>query len=136
MSQSKLMQAQEKAKSLRSEVKELRGTVEELEQPNPSTLRQFVQIPIINGTAYASNFGYVKLQKVGLMPKRVPVDGIVGVVGQFIFAFAHGPVSSVFRDGFHGMTAGAAGRCGAVQAMETVETERGPAWLKPGQTTK
>lgn len=131
---SKLMRAQEQAGKLRGQVRELRETVDELSEPNPSTLRQFVSVPIIDGTAWAGSFTYVKLQKMGWMPKRFPVDGTAGASLQLLLAFFHGPIASVFRDMAHGMTAGAAGRIGGLQAMETVETEKGPAKLLPGQS--
>lgn len=129
------MRAQEQATKLRGQVRELRDTVEELQEPNPTTLRQFVSVPIIDGTAWLGGFTYVKLQKMGWMPKRFPVDGTAGASLQLLLAFFHGPVAGVFRDVAHGMTAGAAGRIGALQAMEVIDTDKGPAWLKPGQGT-
>lgn len=134
--ESKLMRARENAKNLRAEVRELQGEVSELEEPNPTTLRQFVAIPIINVSAFTGSFTFVKLQKMGWMPKRVPVDGIAGGAVQLITAFFHGPFVSVIRDGAHGVTAGAAGRVGAQAAMETIETKSGPAWVKPQKPVK
>lgn len=127
------MKAKNDASRLRADNRDLRGEIETLEEPNPSTLRQFVSVPLINASGFGGSFLYVQLQKMGMAPSKVAVDGIVGALGQLGLAFAHGPVASVARDVADGVTAGAAGRVGSHAAMETVETEQGPAWLKPGQ---
>jgi hypothetical protein len=132
MAESKLMKAQARAKELRSEVRDLSDELEAA-QNNPSTLRQFVQVPITTFTALGGSYGYVMLQNLGMMPKRVPVDGIAGAVGQLGLAFFHGPVASVLRDIAIGTTAGASGRVGAQMGYESIDTDQGPAWIKPGQ---
>ncbi len=128
MATGKLAKYQKQARSLRTQNRDLR---DEMDVPNPSTLRQLIGVFLRTGVAYGGGRGFIRMQQAGWMPSKIPVDGIVGVAGDIATAFLHDPVSAVFRDIAGGMAEGAAGRMAAIHQYAKGEVDGKAALVLP-----
>jgi hypothetical protein len=130
----KLADQRATAKELRAENTEL---LEQLEMALPqcrSPVGRIASNLLQTMSAYGFGRGYIKLQQIGLMPKRFPVDLLLGTLGQVPLAFSCHPVARIAEDVLKGVTAGAGGREALLAQLVRVEVGGQVVLLLPGGT--
>ena len=132
MANGKLARYAQKNRELRAENRDLSGQLSAVNgRHTPTTLRKFLGLGIVGGTAYGVGRLYVLAQQKGFMPANVPVDLLLGIGTQGASAFFDGPIPAIAEDVGAGMTGGALGRLAALQQLEATEIAGRQALLLP-----